>query len=438
MSDVTIGYQQSPSGLSYPIRIKSSDRRGHTYLIGKTGTGKSTLASNMIISDIRSGAGCAVIDPHGDLIDSILGHIPAARTNDVVLFDPSDEEFPIGFNILEPASDEGKQLAVSALVSVFRHLFRTSWGPRSEYILHNCAAALLDNPEPSTLLDIYRMLVDAEFRQQVAARVQDPIVQFFWLEVFARYNDRFANEVVSPILNKVGQLLTGTYLRNIVGQPKSTINLQKILDNHHIFLVKLPKGIIGEDRANLLGSALITKLYLAALERQRIPEHERQDFYLYVDEYESFATDSFPSILSEARKYHLNLTLINQYLDQVPRDITQSVFGNVGNWIVFRVGATDAQVLEQEFQPYVKSEQLRRQANHHMIYKLLVDGVTTIPASTTTPPPIQLQGDEADPQTIIQVSRERYARPRADVEKKILAKWARHAQNSQPKKKGLW
>jgi hypothetical protein len=267
------------------------------------------------------------------------------------------------------------------------------------------------------------MLVDAAFRQQVADRAQDPIVQFFWTEVFARYNERFANEVVSPLLNKVGQLLTGTYLRNIVGQPRSTINLQKILDNHHIFLVRLPKGIIGEDRANLLGSALITKLYLAALERQGIPEQDRKDFYLYVDEYESFATDSFPNILSEARKYHLNLTLINQYLDQVPRDITHSIFGNVGNWIVFRVGATDAQVLEQEFLPYVKTEQLRRQANHRITHKLLVDGVSAIPGSTTTPPPMQRQGDEADPQTIIRVSRERYARPRAEVEKKILAKW---------------
>ena len=181
MSDIILGYQQSHHGVAKPIRIKSADRRAHTYLIGKTGTGKSTLASNMIIADIRSGAGCAVIDPHGDLIDSILRHIPTSRTNDVVLFDPSDEEFPIGFNILEPTSSKSKQLAVSALVSVFRHLFRTSWGPRSEFILHNCAAALLDDPEPSTLLDVYRMLVDTQFRQQVAARTQDPIVRFFWL-----------------------------------------------------------------------------------------------------------------------------------------------------------------------------------------------------------------------------------------------------------------
>jgi hypothetical protein len=422
-SDVTIGYQPSPTGIPQPIKIKAADRRGHTYLIGKTGTGKSTLAANMIIGDIRAGAGVGVIDPHGDLIDAIVRHIPTYRTNDVILFDPSDEDFPMGFNILEPTSDEDKQLAVSALVSVFRHLFRNSWGPRSEFILHNCAAALLDNRGPPTLLDIYRMLVDAEFRQQVADEAQDPIVQFFWTEVFATYNQRFANEVVSPLLNKVGQLLTGTYLRNIVGQPRSTINLQKILNNYHILLVRLPKGIIGEDRANLLGSALITKLYLAALERQSVSEGQRKDFYLYVDEYESFATDSFPSILSEARKYHLNLTLINQYLDQVPPDITKGIFGNVGNWIVFRVGATDAQVLEQEFQPYVKTEQLRRQGNHRITYKLMVDGVAAIPGTTTTPPPVQLQGDEADPQTIIRISRERYARPRAEVEKKILAHW---------------
>ena len=240
------------------------------------------------------------------------------------------------------------------------------------------------------------MLIDEQFRQSVVANVQDQLVRIFWTEVFGRYTERFASEVVSPIQNKVGQFLTGPYLRNILGQPKSTIDLSTIINNRSILLVNLAKGRIGEDRANLLGALLITRIYLAALARQDQPEEERNDFYLYVDEYESFATDIFSSILAESRKYHLNLTLINQYLDQVPRDISRGVLGNVGNWIVFRVGNADAQVFSQEFSPYINLEQLQRLPNRRIIYKLLVNGVSAIPSSTTTLAPRELQGNEAD------------------------------------------
>jgi len=390
--------------------------------MGQTGTGKSTLALNLAIQDIRNGSSIALVDPHGDLCEAILSHIPKSRTNDVIYINPSDVANPVGFNILEVHSGQEKELVVSSVVSVFRHLFRTSWGPRTEYVLHNSVAALLDTPN-TTLVDVYRLLIDPSFRQTVIANIQDPLVRVFWTDVFGKYTERFASEVMSPIQNKVGQFLTGPYLRNILGQPKSTFNLGQVMNDRSILLVNLAKGRIGEDRANLLGALLITKFYLAALERQDVPEEQRRDFFLYVDEYESFATDAFPSILSEARKYHLNLTLINQYLDQVPRDISRSVLGNVGNWAVFRVGSADAQVMADEFSPFIKLEQLQRQRNYRVIYKLLADGVSTIPTSTVTLPAKQHEGDEATPETIIRISRKRYARNRELVEKKILAPW---------------
>jgi hypothetical protein len=431
MSDITIGYQNSPQGTK-PITIRTADQRSHLLVIGQTGTGKSTFSLSLAVQDIRNEAGVAVVDPHGDLVEALLSRIPRHRTNDVVYFDAAEDSFPVGMNILEVRKGQDKQLAASSLISIFKHLWASNWGPRSEYVLHNAVAALLDTPG-STLLEIYHLLIDSEFRRRVVSNCQDPMVRLYWDQVFARYTERFAAEVTSPVLNKVGQLLTGSSLRNIVGQAQSTIDFQDILDNQRIYLVSLPKGKIGEDRANLLGSVIITKLYLAALERQAVPEDQRKDFYLYADEYGSFATEIFPFILSESRKFHLGLCLIQQYLDQVARDITSGVFGNVGNWVVFRVGATDAQVLEPEFSPYIKLEQFRRQPNHRIIYKLLVTGVSAIPGMTTTPPPAPSQSDEADPATIIRTSRERYARSRGKVEQEILHRWNLA---SVPKQKG--
>jgi len=265
------------------------------------------------------------------------------------------------------------------------------------------------------------MLIVEEFRSSVSKHIQDPMVRLYWEQVFARYTDRFRQEVVSPIQNKVGQLLTGRYLRNIVGEANGTLNIDAILNGNYIFLVNLSKGRIGEDKAHLLGSLIITKLYLAALERQAIPEGSRQDSYLYVDEAHSFAIHT--SILSDARKYRLNLTLANQYLEQLPVKMRHSLFGNIGTWIVFRVGAEDAEWLEPEFAPYIKPEQLRSQQNHHVAYKMLYRGVSAIPQTSPTPPPPQLRGDEADPETIIRISRERYGRSREDVERRIATSW---------------
>ncbi len=416
MADVVIGFWGTEKPKA--IEISSDDRRHHAYIVGQTGTGKSTLIKNMAIQDIRKGAGVGVIDPHGDLVEDILNFIPKKRTNDVVYLNPADIEHPAGLNILEARGEAEKQLAASALVSVFRHLWINSWGPRTEYLLYNAVLALMDTPG-QTLLGVYRILIDAEFRRWIAARAKDPIVRTFWQSDFEGYGIRFVKEVIAPLQNKVGQLLTSAYLRNMIGQPKSTVDLRGVMNRRKILLVNLSKGRIGEDRANLLGSIVITKLYLAARERQQQPEARRRDFYLYVDEFQNFSTDVFPSILSESRKYRLNLILAHQYLKQVPEDIRSGVFGNVGSWIAFRVGSEDALTLEREFMPYFDAEDMRRQQNFSIIYKILRGGVAADPSSGRTNPPLWKGGDETTREAVIKASRGRYARERAFVEEKI-------------------
>lgn len=391
------------------------------YMIGQTGTGKSTLLKNMVIQDLRYGHGCAVIDPHGELVEDILNFVPRSRTNEVVYFNPADTENPIGLNILEARDENEKQLVASSLISVFKHLWKGFWGPRLEHVFHNAILALMET-KGSTLLGIYRMLADDEYRHQVVAQVKDPVVRLFWTEDFEKYPPNFKKEVASPIQNKIGQLLTSTPLRNIVGQSRSTIDLRFIMDNQRIFLVNLAKGRIGEDKANLLGSVLVTKLYLAALERQDTPEEERKDFYLYIDEFQNFSTDVFPSILSEARKYRLNLILAHQYLYQLSESVKHSVFGNVGTLASFRVGSIDARELSEEFSPTFSKEDLEHTENYHAYVKLMIDGKRSTPFSAETLPPIARQGDEANKDTIIRVSRERFASRRADMTAKI-EKW---------------
>lgn len=391
------------------------------YVVGQTGTGKSTLLKNMVIQDLRYGHGVAVIDPHGELVEDILNFVPRSRTNEIVYFNPSDVENPIGLNILEARSEEEKQLVASSLISVFKHLWKGFWGPRLEHVFHNAILALMESPG-STLLGIYRMLADDAYRREVVSRVKDPVVRLFWIEDFEKYPPNFKKEVASPIQNKIGQLLTSTPLRNIVGQSRSTIDLRFIMDNQRIFLVNLAKGRIGEDKANLLGSVLVTKLYLAALERQDMPEEERKDFYLYVDEFQNFSTDVFPSILSEARKYRLNLILAHQYLHQLSESVKHAVFGNVGTLASFRVGSIDAKELAEEFRPAFDSEDLEHAENYHAYLKLMIDGRRSHPFTAETLPPLTRQGDEAMKETLIRVSRERFASRREDIADKI-EKW---------------
>jgi len=400
--------------------IKEADRRLHMYVIGQTGTGKSTLLKNMAITDMREGNGVAVIDPHGELVEDILQYVPRSRTNEVVYFNPSDTAYPIGLNILEAQNEDEKQLVASSLISVFKHQWRDFWGPRLEHILHNCVLALMDTPG-TTLLGVYRMLADSAYRREIVSHVRDPIVKLFWMKDFEEYPPQFQKEITSPIQNKIGQLLT-VPLRNIVGQSRSTIDLKFIMDHKRILLVNLAKGRIGEDKANLLGSVLVTKLYLAALERQAMPESERKDFYLYIDEFQNFSTDVFPSILSEARKYKLDLILAHQYTHQLSENVKHAVFGNVGTLVTFRVGSIDAQELAMQFMPTFSAHDIEELENYHIYLKLMIDGKRSVPFSAVTLPPCCKQGDEAPRDTLIAVSRERYAVHRAEIDQKI-EKW---------------
>jgi len=394
------------------------------YVIGQTGTGKSTLLKNMAIQDMREGHGVCVIDPHGELVEDILNFVPLSRMHEVTYFNPSDTENPIGLNILEYRDEEEKQLVASSLISVFKHMWKDFWGPRLEHVFHNAILALMDTPG-STLLGIYRMLADDDYRREIVSHVKDPIVKLFWEKDFDEYPPQFRKEIASPIQNKIGQLLTSTSLRNIVGQSSSTIDLRLIMDHKKILLVNLAKGRIGEDKANLLGSVLVTKLYLAALERQSITEDEREDFYLYIDEFQNFSTDVFPSILSEARKYRLNLILAHQYIHQLSENVKHAVFGNVGTLIAFRVGNIDAKQLVSEFLPTFTEQDLEHSFNHHIYLKLMIDGKRSLPFSAKTLPPLTLKGDEARKNILIQISRERFASRRAEIEDKI-EKWIRH------------
>lgn len=400
--------------------IKDDDRRRHMYLIGKTGVGKSVSLENMLISDIRKGNGVAIVDPHGDTVEKIVRHIPSSRINDVIYFNPADTEHPIAFNILEEVNPQYKNLIAQGLTGVFKKIWADSWGPRLEYILMNTILALLEYPG-STLLGITRMLVDKNYRRKVVTKITDPIVKAFWVDEYANYNERFRTEAISPIQNKVGQFLSSSIIRNIVGQPKSTIEMRKIMDEKKILLLNLAKGRIGEENSALLGAMMITKIQLAAMSRVDIPEEERKDFYLYVDEFQNFSTESFANIMSEARKYRLSLIIAHQYIEQLGEPVKAAVFGNVGTIICFRVGAEDAEFLEKEFLPYFDQNDLVNLPKYNIYLKLMIDGVASNPFSATTLPPVE--GETGNYEKIVKVSRERYARPVEAVEEKII-RWS--------------
>ncbi|MEI6288652.1 MAG: type IV secretion system DNA-binding domain-containing protein, partial [bacterium] len=398
--------------------IKRDDRRRHMYVIGKTGMGKTTFLENMIISDLLKGEGCCYIDPHGDTAEKLLSYIPANRINDVIYFNPADSEFPIAFNILEAVNEKEKHLIASGIVGVFKKQFAESWGPRLEYILRNAVLALLDYPG-STLLGIMRILVDKEYREKVVEKIKDPVVKSFWVNEYTKWNDRTLQEVISPIQNKVGQFLSNFLIRNIVGQVKSTIDMRDILDNQKILILNLSKGRIGEDTMQLLGSMIVTKLYLAAMSRVDIPETERKDFFLYVDEFQNFATDSFADILSEARKYRLDLVMAHQYIEQLPETVSAAIFGNVGTLVSFRVGAADAELLVREFTPVFTEEDLVNLPAFNVYLRLMIDGIASDPFSANSLPPLFKDMKTGNEEKVIKVSRERYTTPRNVVEEKI-------------------
>jgi hypothetical protein len=399
-------------GRQLKFGIKRADRGRHLYIIGQTGTGKSGLLQLLMISDLYHNQGLAVVDPHGDLATDVMSFVPAHRVDDVVYINPADRDFPIAFNPMEVTDPNFKNHISSELVGVLKRLF-DSWGPRLEYILRFTILALLDTPD-STMLGITRMLTEKEYRKMVIGNIQDPIVKQFWVNEFASWNDKFASEAVAPVLNKVGAFTANPLVRNIVGQPKSAINLRQIMDDGKILIVNLSTGLVGEDNAAILGALMVTKIQLAAMSRANIDKAERRPFYLYVDEFQNFATDSFAVILSEARKYGLNLTVANQYVSQMPETVRDAVFGNVGSMITFRVGASDGTILAKYFEPTFTPQDLITLNNMHGFMSLSIDGEKSTPFSGSTlrlPTPAENHTDQ-----IIALARQRYASPRADVE----------------------
>lgn len=403
-------------GEEEPFALYGPDRRHHLYTIGKSGAGKTTLLRNLILQDIEAGRGVGIIDPHGDLADDLLNHIPRHRIEEVTYFNPSDSDFPIGFNLLGQVAEDRRHLVASGVVSVFKSVWSDSWGPRLEYILYAAVAAILDC-ENVSLLSVQRMLSDARYRAWVVKQVKDPMVRSFWENEFESYEKKFLREAIAPIQNKVGQLLMSPHLRNILGQVRSRIDARFMMDNKRVFIANLSKGKLGADKANLLGALLVTQFQLAAMARADVPEQERQDFNLYVDEFQSFASDSFTSILSEARKYRLCLTLSHQYLAQLKPAILDAVLGNVGSLVAFRVGHEDAKALEMAFGGTYAASHFSSLSNSEVYAKLLTHGQDVEPFLGRTLPPIARDWGHRD--TIIRRSREKYATRRSAIERKI-------------------
>lgn len=409
---VSIGVRTSGE----PVMLDPEERRRHLYIIGQTGTGKSTLLLNMIAQDLAAGEGLALLDPHGDLARAALDYVPSARTNDLVYIDPYDQERPIGFNPLSGVPHDLKPIVADGVVAAFRHVWPDSWGPRLDYILTNAVRALLDTPG-ATLLMLPRLLIDERFRVLlVDHHVSDPVVRSFWVNEYAGYTDSFRSEAISPIQNKIGKALIVPTLRNMLAQPRSTITFRRLMDEGAIVICNLSKGNLGESTAHLLGALVTTALAQAALSRADTPAAERRVFHLYADEFQSFATESFSLILSEARKYGLTLTLAHQYLEQVPDRLRASVFGNAGSFLACRVGAVDAPIIAEQIGLGGRDAPLDL-PNFSAWSRLLRNGVPSSPIR------LDLHGTAAprrpSPHRLIRTSRMRFGRPRAEVEARI-------------------
>ncbi len=401
--------------------IKASDRSRHMYVIGKTGMGKSTLLENMAIQDIQNGEGMAFIDPHGGTVEKLLDYIPEHRIQDVVYFAPFDLEYPMAFNVMENIGADKRHLVASGLMSTFKKIWVDAWSARMEYILNNTILALLEYPE-ATLMGVNKMLSDKEFRKTVLEHVTDPSVKSFWIDEFAKYTERMAQEAVPAIQNKIGQFTANPLIRNIISQPTSSFDIRDMMDKKKILLINLSKGRIGEQNAALLGGMLITKIYLAAMSRADISASVLESlpsFYFFVDEFQSFASDSFADILSEARKYKLAMTITHQYVEQMGDEVKAAVFGNVGTMIIFRVGSTDADIFEKEFAPVFTAEDIVNLDKRQIYLRLMIDGVGSKPFSAVTLPPIQIAGGVSFREQVIAASRQQYTTDRKIVEDKI-------------------
>lgn len=417
---ITFFAQTDARGQSVPFGIKAKDRTRHVYVIGKTGMGKSTLLENMAIQDIKNGNGLAFIDPHGQTAETLLDYIPEERKDDVLYFAPFDMDYPVSFNVMEDVGPDKRHLVVSGLMSVFEKIWVDAWSARMAYILQNTLMALLEYPD-STLLGVNRMLSDKNYRKKVVDNIKDPSVRSFWVDEFAKYNERYMQEAGDAIKNKIGQFTANPLIRNIVGQPKSSFDIRKIMDEKKILIMNLSKGLVGESNANLLGSMLTTRIYLAAMSRADMGQEEMRkapNFYFYVDEFQSFANATFANILSEARKYKLNLTIAHQYIEQMEEEVRNAVFGNVGTIISFRVGPFDAEVLETIFTPKFLAPDIVNLGFAQVYLTLMIDGIGSQPFSATTLPPIK-PAQISYKDVIVHHSRQQFAHPRTEVERDI-------------------
>jgi len=417
---ITFFAKTDARGQDISFGIKAKDRQRHMYVVGKTGMGKSTLLENMAAQDIQNGEGLAFIDPHGSAAEVLLEYVPEHRVKDVVYFAPFDTNHPVSFNVMEDVGADKRHLVVSGLMSTFKKIWVDAWSARMEYILTNALLVLIEYPD-TTLLSVNRLFIDKNFRKQVVEHCQDPAVKSFWTEEFANYTDRFAAEALPAIQNKIGQFTGNPLIRNIIGQPHSSFDIREIMDNKKILIMNLSKGLIGETNANLLGSMLTTRIYLAAMSRANLPvEQMRQmpNFYFYVDEFQSFANATFANILSEARKYHLNLIIAHQYIAQMEEEVRDAVFGNVGTTVAFRVGPFDGEVLETVFAPRFEATDLVNLGFAQIYLTLMIDGIGSQPFSAVTLPPVELPSVSCK-QMVIESSRKNFSKDRESVEKVV-------------------
>ncbi len=408
-------------GKRVPFGIKAKDRNKHVYVIGKTGMGKSTMLENMAIQDIRNGEGIAFIDPHGETANKLLDYIPKERVKDVVYFAPFDMEYPIAFNVMEDVGYDKRHLVVSGLMATFKKIWIDAWSARMEYILTNTLLALLEYPG-ATLLGVNRMYTDKAYRTKVIDNVKDPVVKDFWVKEFANYGDRYTQEATPAIQNKIGQFTGNPLIRNIIGQEKSSFDIRTMMDERKIIIMNLSKGLVGETNMRLLGSMLTTRIFLAAMSRAEVHGNELKklpNFYFYVDEFQNFANETFAEILSEARKYNLNLTIAHQYIEQMEEEVRDAVFGNVGTTVAFRVGPFDAEVLETVFMPEFTKEDLGNLGLRQIYLTLMIDGVGSRPFSASTLPPIE-PPPVSNREEVIASSRSAFTTARANIENAIM------------------
>jgi len=419
---IGIGYYR---GIKRPVYILPKDRMRHTYIIGKTGVGKSELLKEMIKQDIKAGYGVCVIDPHGDLVEDVLRYIPPERAEDVIYFDPSDTQRPMGLNLLEAYNEEQKHFITTSIINLMYKLYdpqRTGIiGPRFEHAVRNAMLTVMSEPG-TTFVEVVRCLTDPKYVQELLPKVQDPIVRRYWTDQIAQTSDFHKSEVLDYIVSKFGRFVTNKTMRNIIGQSKSAFDFRKVMDEGKILLINLSKGKLGEENSSFLGLVLIPKILVAAMSRQEIPEEQRRDFYLYVDEFQNFATPDFAVILSEARKYHLGLTVANQFIGQMEEEVKNAVFGNVGTLIAFRLGVTDASYVQREFQPVFTESDLINVERFHAYMKTIVNNEPVPPFSVDMTKDIEKIKKEANDklaQAIVQLSRLKYGKPKELVEAEI-------------------